>query len=352
MTARLSIATIATAVPMGAQAYQRQIVNRAAPAFRRAAPGPVIVRELTIRSLRSTLAGNRRIPLAHVAKAGTRERRLIGRMLYGHDAVTHRMSLELPPSPHGDVVTLHDVVAWRFPDESAPVPSAIDELRRADAVICVSEFSAREASDLLGIRDVHVVHNGVDDRYFDAEPLGPMALRALGIDRAFVLHAGGAALRKNLDALAAAWPLIRRERPDLVLALAGPPHPHRTALFGGMPGVRMLGRLDDELMPGIVAAASALVVPSLYEGFGLPVLEGFAANVPVVAANTSSLPEVAGSSAILVEPDAAAIASGVIDATSGDSSLNSMVRAARARAAEFTWERCVTRHAKIWAGLL
>lgn len=260
------------------------------------------------------------------------------------------MNLELPPAPGADVITVHDVVAWRFPDESPPVPAAIEEARRADAVICVSEFSAREAVELLGISDPHVVHNGVDDRFFDAPMLDPDARRSLGLPDAYVLHAGGASHRKNLEALAAAWPLVRRERPDLELVLAGPPHRRRTELFAGMSGIRLVGRLPDEVMPGVVASAAVVVVPSLYEGFGLPALEAMAANVPVVAARTSSLPEVVGDAGILVEPTGAGIAGGLLDATRGDAD-GGLVRAARERAGEFTWERSAEEHARIWSSL-
>ncbi|WP_439901913.1 glycosyltransferase family 4 protein [Microbacterium azadirachtae] len=349
--ARLSLATIATEVPMGAQAYQRQIGERAEAALRHTSSEPWTVRPLVFRSLRSPLDGNRRLPLGRVARATETARAALGRLLYRGDTVSHRMALELPPSPHADVITLHDVVSWRFPDESAPVAAAAAEARRAAAVICVSAFTASEAVDFLGVADPHVVPNGVDPRYLDATPLTDQERTALGLERPFLLHAGGAARRKNLEALAGAWPRIHRERPDLLLALAGPPHPRRTELFSGLPAVRLLGRLPDELMPGLVAAARAVVVPSLYEGFGLPVLEAMAARVPVIAANTSSLPEVAGGAAVIVEPTADGVVDGVLTATSGDSAVDALIAAGRARAAEFTWERSAQGHARIWNAL-
>ncbi len=347
MAPRLSVATIAVDSPMGAQAYQQQILGRAGDALAATGLDRWTVRPLIFRSVRAPLEGNRRLPLGRVAAAPAAVRAAIGRALYGGDTVTHRMALELPPAPH-DVITLHDVVAWKFPDESAPVPAAIGEARRAAAVICVSEFTAQEATDHLGLRDVHVVPNGVDPRYLDAAPLPADSLRALGLTGGYVLHAGGAAARKNLRALAEAWPTVHRARPDLTLALAGPPHPSRTELFDGMPGVRLLGRFPDDDMPGLVSAAAAVVVPSLYEGFGLPVLEAMAARVPVVAAATSSLPEVAGGHAVLVAPHGSAIATGILDAVSGAADITRMVEGGRAHAAGYSWERSAAGHARIW----
>lgn len=344
---RLTIATIATDTPMGAQAYQEQIARRARDALKDG-DGLWEVNRAILRSLRSPLPGNRRLPMSRVMTASPRTRRLVGRFLYGTGGVTHRMNLELPPAPHGDVITLHDVVAWLFPDESAPVSAAAQEARDADAVICVSEFTATAATELLGIRDPHVVHNGVDARFFDAAPLARDQRATLGLWDRYVLHAGGASARKNLEALSAAWPRVHRERPDLQLVLAGPTHVRRTDLFAGMPGTRLIGRVDDALVPGLVAAAEVVVVPSLYEGFGLPVLEAMAANVPVVAANTSSLPEVAGGAALLVEPTAAGVADGLLAATSGDTALTSLVSRGRERAREFTWERSAREHARVW----
>lgn len=352
MTRRLSLNTIAVDTPMGAQEYQRQIMTRASAALASTGTDPWSVRNVVVRSLRSPLPGNRRLPVGPMARASVGARAMIGRMLHAGDTVSHRMTLELPPAPHGDVITLHDVVAWRFPDESAPVPAAAEEARRAAAVICVSEFTAQEAADVLGVRDAHVVPNGVDPRYLDAAPLDAGQRRLLGVDGPYVLHAGGAGARKNLPALADAWPIVRRRRPELTLMLAGPEHPARTSLFAGTPGARLLGRVHDDLMPGLVAGASAIVVPSTYEGFGLPVLEAMAARVPVVAANAGSLPEVAGGFAVLVEPDATSLAAGLLDATSGDSAVERLLQGGRAHAGEFTWQRSAEAHARVWRSVL
>lgn len=97
----------------------------------------------------------------------------------------------------------------------------------------------------------------------------------------------------------------------------GPADPRRDRLFAGHQRTVRTGRLDDTAALGVLSAASALVVPSTYEGFGLPALEGMAAGVPVVAARRSSLPEVCGEAAYLVEPDGPGLAAGIEAAVAG-----------------------------------
>ena len=132
---RLRLATIATETPMGAQVYQERIAERAASALVTESAREWSVRRAIVRSMRSDLPGNRRLPLRAVAAASPSVRRQVGRVLFRGDTVTHRMNLELPPGPAADVITIHDVVAWRFDDESSPVPAAAEEARRAAAVI-------------------------------------------------------------------------------------------------------------------------------------------------------------------------------------------------------------------------
>ncbi len=348
---RLIIASVASGLPMGPEVYQEQVSTRASSALHAGTGEEWRVDRMLVRSLRSPLPGTRRLPMGWLPEASPTARRTLGRLLYPGKAVVHRMNLELPPHPHADVVTLHDVISWRFPDETRPVRAAAEELRRAAAVICVSEFTAGEAVELLGIEPPHVIPNGVDETFLDAEPLAHEALQGLGLRRPYVLTSGGASRRKNLTALAEAWPRIRQDRPDLDLALTGPEHPRRTELFADLPGVHLLGRVDDALMPGLMAAAEAVVVPSLYEGFGLPALEAMAVGTPVVAARTSSLPEVVGDGGTLVEPTPDRLVEGILHATSGATDIVEAARRGRLRAAGFTWERSVAAHAKVWASL-
>lgn len=345
---RLTLATTASANPMGAQRYEREIVQRAPSSL----PPGWDVRHETIRSLRSSLAGTRRLPMGWLAASDVNSRRAIGRVAYGPGpGIVHRMDLVLPPGPGANIVTLHDTVAWRFPDESTPIAAASEELRRADAVICVSAFTAEDAVAFLGLRDPIVVANGVDEQFFRAVPLAPRLLASAGIGQPYILHTGGASERKNLESLAGSWPIIRQRFPELTLVLAGPPHPRRTALFRGVEGAHVLGKVADDLMPGLIAGAHAVVIPSLYEGFGLPAVEAMAAGTPVVAADTSALTEVVGGAGVLVAPTPSAIADAVIAVLSDPGEADLLRVAGRARAAEYTWERCLAGHSRVWEAL-
>ena len=342
---KLTLATSATSNPMGAQRYEQEIVDGA----ERVVPTDWTVRHEVFRSARSPLAGTRRVPVHWLESATPSGRRFVGRWAYGrHADIVHRFDLALPPGPRRNVITLHDTVAWQFPDESAPIAAAKDELQSADAVICVSAFTAQDASARLGLHNATVIPNGVDRRFFDAAPLSPGVLATVGIKGPYALHAGGASRRKNLEALAGAWPIISAQFPDLSLVLAGPPHPRRTELFGTLDRAHIVGKVDDALIPGLIAGAQVVIIPSHYEGFGLPAIEAMAAGTAVVAADTSALTEVVSGAGLLCKPNAADLAEAVMQALN-DSAATDLLRAAgRQRATEYSWDRCLAAHGRVW----
>ncbi|HEY0118688.1 MAG TPA: glycosyltransferase family 1 protein [Cellulomonas sp.] len=345
---RLVLATLAAAVPMGLQVYEREVSRRAQAALGDAAQ----VSTCVTRTLRSPLPGDRRVPGWLLHSAPPAARRAAGSVLYGRADAVHRMGLSLPPARVPEIVTIHDTVAWRFPDESAPEPFAAQEVRRARAVISVSQFAADDVAERLGLDHVHVIPNGVDERFFDARPLDDATAAELGVAGPYVLHAGGSTLRKNLEGLAAAWPAVRSARPDVTLVLAGPPSAKRDRLFGPLAGTLRVGRVPDALVPGLVASAAVVVVPSLYEGFGLPALEAMAVGTPLVAAARSSLPEVVGDAGVLVEPDGASLADGLLHALGRGADVEAGVDRGRTRARQFTWDLSAARHAQVWRSVL
>ena len=106
-----------------------------------------------VRSLRSPLAGTRRLPAGVLQRMGPRTRPEVGRWLYPGRGPVHRMDLTLPPSPRGDIGTVHDLAPLRYPDEGTFPPAARTELLRAAAVITVSQFSADEILSLIHISE-------------------------------------------------------------------------------------------------------------------------------------------------------------------------------------------------------
>lgn len=245
-----------------------------------------------------------------------------------------------------EVVVVHDAAWRRFPDtKSARFRAYMDvvvprSLRRAAAVVAVSEFARGEALALGGdelAAKTSAIPWGVDPPAAgDADP---------GVPRPYVLCVSNFDRRKNLPALVEAWRRLRRDAAS----------PHALVLVGDAERARELrdevdARDDEPLVtPGYVTparlsalyrAAAAVVVPSLYEGFGLPVLEAFAAGAPVACADAASLPEVAGGAAVLFDPrDAGDIARAIAEAARDDEAARSRVSMGAARAAEFTWRR-------------
>ena len=344
---RLVLAGLSSEVKMGQQVYEEAIAERA----QRALGDSWRVSRTNVRTLRSPLAGTARVPATILSAGRPKIRKAFGRGLYGRNDLVHRFDLRLPPAPK-EVVMIHDVVSWRFPDEAVPPNSAIAEARAARAVVCPSQFSADEVSEVLGVSDPIAIPNGVGPEAFDAVPFSEAELAQLGLRPPFVLHTGGCTLRKNLGALAAAWPVVRQAAPDAHLALVGPPDTRRTELFEGVAGAVLLGRLEDDVLHRLRATAACVVVPSLYEGFGLPALEGMAAGVPVVAARRSSLPEVCRDAATLVEPTADGLAEGILQALNRDATVEDLVARGRVVARDYTWERSAAAHADVWRSVV
>jgi len=232
------------------------------------------------------------------------------------------------------VVVIHDAAALRHPGWYSGLYAAWQRrilpliARRALRVITVSEFSRRELAELLGV-DAAVVPGGVDERF---TPAAPPARRP----RPYVLCVASHTARKNLGALVPAAQALARDGVDLVVAGG---HRPQFAAEGGLDGLTLVGHVPDDELPGLYAGAEAFVLPSHYEGFGLPVLEAMAAGTPVVAAATTALPETCGGAARLVEPEPEALRE-ALTTLLGDATERARLRElGLAHARSFTWER-------------
>jgi glycosyltransferase involved in cell wall biosynthesis len=256
-----------------------------------------------------------------------------------------------PPWRRGDappvVVEIHDLAFRVRPDEvpwqqraylGSLVPPA---LRRAGRVLVPSEATRRDLLEhypMPGLEErVRVIPEGWS--LGDVEP-GRLPEQ---LQPGFLLAVGTIEPRKNYGRLLAAYRLLKRRGVAPPLVIVGRPgwaYGGTLADLRAEPGVRLLGHVDDATLRALYQAAVALAFPSLYEGFGLPLLEAMAEGLPVVAGAAGSLPELAGGAAVMVEPtDVEAIADG-LERVLCDSELRKQLSTAgRARAADFTWER-------------
>jgi glycosyltransferase involved in cell wall biosynthesis len=211
-------------------------------------------------------------------------------------------------------------------------------------------------------RDDIVAHLGVPETRVDVAHLGFNLRRReaaderrvrdeFGLsDRRVVLCVSAALVHKNLDRLIVGFAQMARTQPDLMLVLAGHAgreQPRLTALAaneGIGDRVRLTGWIADDLLEGLYDLAACCVYPSLYEGFGLPVLEALGRDVPLACSNATSLPEVAGDAAELFDPrDPAAIAAAIEHLLEGGEIVERRRRSGHERVARFTWEACAER---------
>jgi glycosyltransferase involved in cell wall biosynthesis len=238
------------------------------------------------------------------------------------------------------VVVIHDAAPLRHPGWYSRTYAAAQRLllpaiaRRARLVVTVSAFARAELAELLGV-EAQVVPGGVDERFTPAaDPEG--ARRALGLARPYVLSVGSLTARKNLAALVPAARALAGDGVDVVVAGGDRP---QFAPEAGLSGIRLLGHVDDALLPGLYAGAEAFALPSLYEGFGLPVLEAMASGTPVVVATTGALPETSGGAAVFAEPDGDAFHAAITGLLAHPGERERLRAAGLDHARRFTWER-------------
>ncbi len=279
--------------------------------------------------------------------------------LSGPVDVYHSPDFVLPPLRHArGLLTVHDLAFLMRPEcADARLRRYLEEVvprsvERADFIIADSENTRNDLVVLLGVHSsaIAVVPGGVEERFVpvtDPQQLR-QARRQLGVgDAPFVLAIGVIEPRKNLNRLMDAFYALKERgsvAADLKLVLAGGPG----WLFDGIDkhhaaspvrdDILLPGFVPDELLPAIYSAADVLAFPSLYEGFGLPILEAMACGTPVVASRASCLPEVAEGAALLIEPTNVDALSASLEQVLMDAALRSrLIEQGLHRARAYTW---------------
>jgi glycosyltransferase involved in cell wall biosynthesis len=339
-------------IPGGIGTYVRELV----PALRRADP------DLDLIAFHARFDGSEPPELAgvHTVELPHSIRRLypswngLGRPavpdeLDAADVMHATSPAAIPPGGRRLVVTVHDVAFRLYPGMYPPAWRTLFRLglrraRRADAVIAVSRSTARDVA----------LHGGIDPSRIHVVPLAPSlpqtttdpgdVLERRRIPRPYLLFVGTLEPRKNLIRLIRAY---RRStaRQEHALVIAGPlgwrsGRLHRELASPGPGRVVVTGRVPEADLDALYRGAAAFVYPSIYEGFGLPVLDALARGVPTIVARSSSLPEIVEDAALQVDPRSVRGLAEAIDHVVGDDDERGRLAArGPARAATFSWER-------------
>ncbi len=238
------------------------------------------------------------------------------------------------------VVFVHDLAHLKYYDRIRRIYYAtiLKRLyRRCAAVVCVSDFARAEflAWSKADPAKVHVIKNGVPSHFAKNSPAHALPYK-------YILYPGNHRSYKNLDRLVRAFAKSNIGKRGIHLLLTGDDDAELRRTIDGCNLQRLVhfcGRVPSNEMPGLYRGAEAIVFVSLYEGFGLPILEAMASEVPVVTSTTSAMPEVAGNAALVVDPCSIdAIADALVRITTDEELRSDLVTRGRARLKHFDWD--------------
>lgn len=324
----------------------------------------------TQRSLRSRIASNRAAVRAYRLLMPALQHLRLRSETSG--SIYHAPDYFVPPFPGPTVATVHDLSHHIYPQFHPPARISYmrralpASLRRTSHVITVSESARQDLIEHFGYpaERITAIPLGASPAFrpHSAAELAPLLQRLQHLNlqpHGYSLYVGTIEPRKNLDRLLTAYealpPALRAQHP---LVMAGGAGWHcqatlarmaRAASAGWLHYLRYIPQAD---LPALYAGARLFVYPSLYEGFGLPVLEAMASGTAVITSNVSSLPEVAGSAALLIDPEDTAALSSALAQALQDSAWRQQARSAGlARAAQFSWGQCVAATVQVYQRL-
>lgn len=255
------------------------------------------------------------------------------------------------------VAVVHDLAFHVYPEQFTYKDWMLQHIftayacRRADEIIAVSRATADDITKYYGRREnVNVVHHGVDHDKFKPADITARPKRP------YILYVGQIQPRKNISRLVAAFELLSARGEDLKLVIAGGHGWLNSSIFRNIElsperqHIELTGTVSDEKLVELYQNAEVFALPSLYEGFGMPVLEAMACGAPVVTSNVSSLPEIAGDAAVLVDPESVEeIADGILDAMKRREELRGK---GFKRAREFSWDKTAQETLAVISGML
>lgn len=297
-------------------------------------------------------------------------------VFFGKDAdVSIFFNFIVPPGVKGKAIAVvHDMAYKAYPETVRKRTrrflegSMVKSCKRADHIITVSEFSKRELMKYIPIEEdkISVVSEGVDfDRFHSNYSEGEIeqTKKKYNINGKYILYLGTIEPRKNIKRLIEAYALLRQDKRDHFqlpqLILAGGKGWLCDEIYDSVGSlhlddcVKFLGYVPDDDVPKLLCGAEMFVFPSLYEGFGLPILEAMACGVPVVAADAASLPEVAQDAAVLVDPmDVQCMKDGMAVLLENEIMRNNLKSAGIEHVKKFAWEKTASRYIEICEELL
>jgi len=280
--------------------------------------------------------------------------------------LVHAPALGYPvPTKKPYLVTVHDIGPLTRPELFSKrsvrwMKLGFDHMvKRAAGIVCVSQATADEVLSRTGKQlgdRLHVIHEGIDPLFFD-EPDRKCLEGLLGLPpegTPFCLAAGAISPRKNVLRVVQAMEKLKDDLPHHVCLVGGAGWDAREVFdrFRDSPitdRIHHLGYVSDAQLHAMYSLADVFVYPSLFEGFGLPVLEAMASGCPVVTSNISSLPEVTGDAAVLVDPyDVQVIAEAIFEICSNSSFATQLSELGKKRAKKFTWNQCAEQVAQTY----